>query len=414
MSDDGWNSAELGAIAHIEMGQAPPSEYVTNRKVEDARPFLQGNAEFTNEVPNARLWCRRFPKSAAAGDALISVRAPVGELNWADQDYAIGRGLAAVRFRSVLPRYGYHQLALRKADLHRVAQGSTFDAVGSRELKTLSFPVPTAGEQRRIAEILDALDDQIRSSELVLSKLKAVRCALVEDLMARGISDDGRARDCRRQATEFRKTALGFRPRGWIIAPLREFLERTDYGISTSLSDAGRVPVLRMNNFANGEAKLDSLKYSNGADAVRLTLVYGDVLFNRTNSMEHVGRTGIWRGQLDVVSFASYLVRIVPNGRVTNGYLNHLLNLRQTQIDLRRWATPGVHQVNVNPTNLRRVVVAVPDSLSEQDRICDTLAQHDGLIDRERSVLSKLRSQKSGLLGDLLTGRVRVLDEVMS
>ncbi len=284
--------------------------------------------------------------------------------------------------------------------------------LSSAALAAMPIAVPSVTEQRRVAYVLDTLDGQIRSAELVLSKLRVVRYGLADHLLAVGVDGDGSTRDSREERTAFCETALGWRPRGWRVAPLREFLASSDYGISSSLSDSGRVPVLRMNNFADGEAKLDDLKYSDGADAARLTLSPGDVLFNRTNSMEHVGRTGIWRGQLDVVSFASYLVRLVPNERLTNEYLNRLLNLRQTQIDLRRWATPGVHQVNVNPTNLRRVVVAVPDSLSEQDRICEALARHDARIEHESRVLAKLRCQKAGLLGDLLAGRVRVPEGV--
>ena len=281
-------------------------------------------------------------------------------------------------------------------------------------LADMPIAVPSGKEQRRIAVLLDLVDERIRLATSVLSKLRTTRSGLADHLLAVGIDDSGRVRDEAAHADGFRLTTLGPRPVRWHVAPLGEFLDRSDYGISSSLSDTGRVPVLRMNNFADGEAKLDELKYSNTVEAQRLTLQPGDVLFNRTNSIEHVGRTGIWRGQLAVASFASYLVRLVPNGRLRNEYLNHLLNLRQTQIDLRQWATTGVHQVNVNPTNLRRVIVAVPDSLAEQDRICDALASYDKRIQDESRVLMKLRQERAGLLADLLSGRVRVPVEAAS
>lgn len=297
----------------------------------------------------------------------------------------------------------------------RCYAGSTNQVeLSSATLASMPISVPEIGEQRRIAEILDALDNQIRSTERLIVKLRNTRDGLVDSLLTSGVDEDGRIREGQSKPNSLRETVLGLRPARWVVAPLCEFLERTDYGISSSLSKAGRVPVLRMNNLADGEARLDGLKYSDSPDAARLLLAPGDVLFNRTNSFEHVGRTGIWRGQLEVASFASYLVRLVPNGKISNEYLNRLLNLRKTQIDLRRWATPGVHQVNVNPTNLRRVIVAVPNSLSEQDRICDVLAGHDEMIKRENLVLSKVVSQKSGLLSDLLTGRVRVPQESLS
>jgi type I restriction enzyme, S subunit len=303
---------------------------------------------------------------------------------------------------------------IRFLDPSRLVTQTAQPLVTQTSLGRLSFACPPVAEQRRIAEILDTLDDQIRATELLLAKLRTARDGLADDLLTAGVDEDGSIRNGQSNRNSLRETALGPRPDQWVVAPLREFLGRSDYGISSSLSEAGRVPVLRMNNLADGEARLDELKYSDGPDAARLLLEPGDVLFNRTNSLEHVGRTGIWRGQLEVASFASYLVRLSPNAKITNEYLNHLLNLRRTQIDLRRWATPGVHQVNVNPTNLRRVAVAVPDSLREQDRICDVLAVHDEMIKREKLVLSKLVSQKSGLLSDLLSGRVRVPQEVLA
>ena len=169
------------------------------------------------------------------------------------------------------------------------------------------------------------------------------------------------------------------------------------------------MPVLRMMNFSDGEADLTDLKFSDGPQAKGLMLEPGDVLFNRTNSIDHVGRTGIWRGQMESVSFASYLVRLVPAAtELTSEFLNRWLNWDLTQIRIRRWATPGVHQVNINPTNLRKTTVALPRSLGEQDRITAHLRQHDEHAVAVGVELNKLRTLKHGLMDDLLTGRVRV------
>jgi type I restriction enzyme S subunit len=164
-----------------------------------------------------------------------------------------------------------------------------------------------------------------------------------------------------------------------------------------------------MMNFFNGEADLSDLKYSDAIEAQTLRLRPGDVLFNRTNSIDHVGRTGIWRGQLDEASFASYLVRLVPDPRRLSGeFLNRWLNGERTQIRIRRWATPGVHQVNINPTNLRKTLVALPASVYEQERASTVLIRHDQHEQSVRIELAKLRTLKQGLMDDLLTGRVRV------
>src|SRR5262245_54887965 len=97
------NQVALGVVADFEMGQSPSSSSVND----DGRgvPFLQGNAEFGRENPSSRLFCTSPAKLCKSGDVLISVRAPVGALNLADRTYCIGRGLAAVRFNRLLPRF---------------------------------------------------------------------------------------------------------------------------------------------------------------------------------------------------------------------------------------------------------------------------------------------------------------------
>jgi len=91
-----------------------------------------------------------------------------------------------------------------------------------------------------------------------------------------------------------------------------------------------------------------------------------------------------------------------------SAYLVYWLNLSSTQIAIRRFATPGVHQVNINPTNLRRMECAAPKDLVEQDIITRRVEQLEKLINNEEVQVAKLRQQQHGLMHDLLTGRVCV------
>src|SRR5437879_5282428 len=88
----GWDVETFTNIATVIAGQSPPSE--TYNEKGDGLPFLQGNGDFSFKSPVPKLWCTEPVKTASKGDTLISVRAPVGEMNRADQNYAIGRGLA--------------------------------------------------------------------------------------------------------------------------------------------------------------------------------------------------------------------------------------------------------------------------------------------------------------------------------
>ncbi|MEJ1930226.1 restriction endonuclease subunit S, partial [Nostoc sp. NIES-2111] len=206
------------------------------------------------------------------------------------------------------------------------------------------------------------------------------------------------------QTEEFKDSPVGGIPKDWEVFRLSEVVPRAEYGISVSLDDEIGIPVLRMNNLKDGEIELTDLKKSASSKAANLLLKPLDVLFNRTNSIEHVGRTSIWRGQIEQTSFASYLVRLIPDqSKLIPNYLNIWLNLPSTQLLIRRYATPGVHQVNINPTNLRKVLIALPTNLLEQKNIAEILDTVDEAIARTSSLIIKLKQTKAGLLQDLLT-----------
>lgn len=163
----------LGSIAYIEMGQSPQSISVNQSGI--GIPFLQGNGEFSAKHPKHKNWCISPIKTSNSGDVLLSVRAPVGETNISDRKYCIGRGLAAIRFRSIDSGFGWYALNYFSRDLQRVAQGTTFQAIGSKDLNELKLLIPSRSqEQRRIANILEELDLQISFAQFQIAKYRNI------------------------------------------------------------------------------------------------------------------------------------------------------------------------------------------------------------------------------------------------
>lgn len=265
-------------------------------------------------------------------------------------------------------------------------------------------------EQRRIAEVLDAVDAAVQCTDRLINKLKSIKLGLVNDLLTRGLNRDGKLRDPVGHPEQFQdKPPFGLIPHDWDVTELAGIVPRAEYGISSSLDNRNGIPVLRMNNLNDGEVEPFDLKFSTSVAATKLLLRPLDVLFNRTNSIDHVGRTGIWRGQLEQVSFASYLVRLVPDEtRILPEYLNAWLNLLSTQLLLKRYATPSVQQANINPTNLRKVWLSLPKDIEEQKAIVRNINSHDLTIKAEKANREKLVQIRKGFMHDLLTGRVRV------
>tara|TARA_Y100001933_G_C18994021_1_gene561746 strand:+ start:97 stop:417 length:321 start_codon:yes stop_codon:yes gene_type:complete len=95
-------------------------------------------------------------------------------------------------------------------------------------------------------------------------------------------------------------------------------------------------------------------------------------------------------------------------------YFSHWMTQVSSQDALRVYATPGVQQVNINPTNLQRVMIALPTSMEEQSKIACKINAVDCRVQREACLLEKLQEQKSGLMHDLLSGKVPVQAEVES
>ena len=261
-------------------------------------------------------------------------------------------------------------------------------------------------EQSQIAKVLSTVDRAIEQTETLIAKQQRIKTGLMQDLLTRGIDEHGNLRS--EETHEFKDSPVGRIPVEWRVASLSYFVPTAEYGISTSLSDTGLIAVLRMNNLIDGEADIFDLKYAHYIPS-NLLLNEGDVLFNRTNSWEHVGRTGIWRGQIDKASFASYLVRLNPHpSRLLSELLNIWLNWEPTQIAMRRLATPAVQQVNINPTNLRSISAAFPRDLGEQRRIIERFNSSRNTIRTLQENYRKLISIKTALMQDLLTGKVRV------
>ena len=185
-----WEVRRLKFAARIIAGQSPPSEIVF--QYSDRFPFLQGNAEFGLVSPTPRLACEEPSKWARAGDILLSVRAPVGALNIADQMYGIGRGLCAITPSPDLTRrFAYYTLRTAKAGLDRASTGSTYDAVTVGDVGGLPFPLPPLPEQRVIVRYLDHVDERIRRyvsvKERLIALLEEERQAVIHRAVTRGL-----------------------------------------------------------------------------------------------------------------------------------------------------------------------------------------------------------------------------------
>ena len=147
----------LKDVCKINMGQSPNSSSYNDYG--DGMPFFQGNADFGERYPITRVWCNTPTKIAQAEDILISVRAPIGALNYAKEECCIGRGLAAITpdRNKVSQDFIYWALKGKKAELNDKGNGSTFKAISRKILEETMIPDINFEQQHKCAENLEKI-----------------------------------------------------------------------------------------------------------------------------------------------------------------------------------------------------------------------------------------------------------------
>ncbi len=176
MMRDDWVEVELGEVCHITMGQSPPSSTYNDEK--RGLPFFQGKAEFTALFPIVRKWCDKPNKTADLNDILLSVRAPVGATNIANQRCAIGRGLAAITYHQCY-KYIFYYLRSIERNIENQGTGTTFKAISGGILKSQIVPLAPLPEQHaivtKIEKLLSELDNGIANFKIAKAKMEIFR-----------------------------------------------------------------------------------------------------------------------------------------------------------------------------------------------------------------------------------------------
>jgi type I restriction enzyme S subunit len=180
-----WEVEKLGnkEFAEIIMGQSPPSS--TYNREGKGLLFLQGKMEFGDIHPSPILYCSQPIKIAEPNDILISVRAPVGDVNIARYRLCIGRGLAAIRFNLNRASHWFYFYYFQKIKnfLENLGKGSTFKAITKEDLENLKVPYPSFFEQQRIAEVLFTIDKKLEVERNEKAKLERIKQGLMDLLL---------------------------------------------------------------------------------------------------------------------------------------------------------------------------------------------------------------------------------------
>lgn len=294
-----------------------------------------------------------------------------------------------------------------ESQLRKEAIGAAQLNISSSQVEAIFLPLPPLPEQRRIAEILDTLDEAIRQTEALLAKLQQMKQGLLHDLLTRGIGADGALRPPHEEAPAlYKDSPLGKIPKDWKKTPIAELAD-----IFSGGTPSRNVPV-----FWNG-----GIPWVTPSELTNLQSKY------ITKTKEHISHAGMAGSSAILLPSNTLLVTTRATiGLVALSGMPITTNQGFKSIRFRFLALPdfyfylfpllisemkrkasGTTFLEISAKEFGQIKLSVPP-LSEQKRIVEILDAQDEAIQTQRLELAKLQMLKAGLMEDLLTGRVRV------
>jgi type I restriction enzyme, S subunit len=347
-----WPTRRLGEIFEIARGGSPrPIEkYITDDpnglnwiKIGDATAsgkFIEATKE---KIRPEGLSKTRFVNT---GDFVLTNSMSFGRPYIMATDGCIHDGWLVLKPQNqslVYQDYFYHLLGSDEVykKLAARASGSTVKNLNTAIVSTVEIVLPPLDEQRRIAAILDRADALRRKRKQALELSNSLERSIFLEMFGSPESN----------------------PKGWKWGQIGDLLQETQYGTSERAGEKGKYPILRMGNItSDGRISFEDLKYIdlNDKDLDKFTLRRGDILFNRTNSSDLVGKTAVFDRD-ETFAFAGYLVRARARDGVSPHYISGYLNSRHGKATLRSMAKSIVGMANINAKEMQSIPILVPD-----------------------------------------------------
>ena len=343
----------LKDVCDVIAGQSPDSKNYNESK--QGLPFYQGNKDFGDiYIKTPTKWTTEITKSAQENDVLISVRAPVGEVNLCNKNICIGRGLMALRCNDkILPKFLLYVLMYNKEKWDSISTGSTFKSVTRKDVESFKIPLPPLEIQNKIAEELDSYQQIINGAKRIVENYKPNINIKPEYNMVK-------------------------------VEDVVEFLSGVTLSVG-QCEDKNGIPLITIADVdENGFINYNNIrKVKTSKNTTKLQK--GDLLFNWRNGSKHlVGKTALFDKE-DEYIFASFLLGLRPNKSINSKFLWVILNqYRRNGVYLNQMR----QQVNglFNREELKDVLIPLP-SIKEQKEIVAKIEAERALIEPNKQII---------------------------
>ena len=372
-----WEWKKLGEVAEIIMGQSPPSNTYTEKQ--EGLPFFQGKAEFGARFPEVRKYCSKPVRIAGQNNILMSVRAPVGSLNIADQKCCIGRGLCAIKSLQKLDYlFLYHFLKSIEKEISSKGEGSTFTAINRKDIERIEIPVPPLPIQRKIVSILERAEKLKNLRKEANGETNTIIQALFYEMFGDPQTN----------------------PKNWKITTLLEVSnEKPKYGSGASaITFDNKVRYIRITDVnEDGSLRYDSVASPSEVED-EYFLKKGDLLFARSGAT--VGKTYLHKEEKHNSIYAGYMIRfrfkeqicnpVFVNAITKTKYYKNWLLSNQTQV-----AQPNINAQQYGSFNIIIPPISLQNQFASLVEKIESIKEHQTQSTEEINTLFDALMQKA-------------------
>ncbi|MHA6250363.1 restriction endonuclease subunit S [Oceanobacillus sp. CAU 1775] len=415
---ENWDVVELKSKAIITMGQSPKSESYNSEGL--GIPFMQGRKTFGDKYHDIDTWCTDPKRLADKGDILMSVRAPVGDVNVATTDLCIGRGLASLKMLNGNNEFLYYLLKSYVGEITSRETGTVFASINKKGLETIKLPFPSEKEQRAIAKILTTLDKKIEINNQINEKLEEMAQAMFKHWFVDFEFPNENGNPYKLSGGEMVMSELGMIPKSWEIKSLGDITAliidhrgKTPKKLGGDWSQIGYTAISAKNIKNNRIVRSDDFKYLDEnlyKKWMKDTLDEGDILMT---SEAPLGET-LYLAEKEEYVLSQRLYGIRANPKIIFPSLLFMsINSTSVKENINNRAT-GTTVTGIRQSELRKVPIIIPP-MKIQEQLNKTINACLKKVYYNEKENRKLQLIRDTLLPKIMTGEINVpIDDEVS
>lgn len=339
---------ELGKLGKVSTGNTPSKkkiEYYNENYIELVKPSNFTENMIVN-IESGEEYLSKEGKSkgrvAEVGDILVTCIGNIGNVGIVSKEVCFNQQINSIKVdkKKVLSKYIAYAILYIKPALNHAANKAVVPIINKSTFEKMKIPVPPVEIQKKIVEVLDEAQKLIDNRKKQIKLLDDLIESIFYDMFGGPVKNN----------------------KGWEMGSIRDLTEYTQYGTSKKASNTGEFPILRMGNITyEGNWDFSDLKYIDldEKDKEKYLVQKGDLLFNRMNSKELVGKTAVYR-ETKPMAYAGYLIELEPNSKGNTEYISAYLNCRHGKATLLNMAKNIVGMANINAQELQDIKIAIP------------------------------------------------------